>query len=1090
MPRAFLRSLPLRSRINLAIMLTFLVVALVSSVFLSIHASRERRENLRRIEVLLHSVAAQRYEALANEIFARQDRAVAATLEEMRKVPGMVGVTVHLPDGTTFFVAGLGIGQPLPIEERRLIDQGPVFSETLLGDRSVLRYAESLTVIGEKVGYLELFYTREDLDRRINVMLGLYFCALAVILLVMLGLLNWLMRRAVLIPVRRLRDAMQRVREGSPGETVALETGDEIGGMAQAFNAMSLTLRENADSLRASRAQIEEYSRTLEHKVRERTLELEKANFRLTGEVRERELARAETQRLLNLLASTIESTAEGILVGGEHQEIVACNRMFLDIFGLPDSWPSLPSFESRLNMLASRLKDPRSFISRSVALLGEPRAEAVDLLELSDGRLLECRSRPYKVQGEVSGRLYTYMDVTERERAARHLRDTVVELEAIVENSLVGIAMTKNGYCRTINRRGAEILGYRPEDLTGKHLSMIYTSPDDAPAFEERYRNALANDGAFRGEEDVRRGDGTVGWVRIYAKALDLAHPDGDVILAFDDIGPQKRLEEGLRAAKDAAEAAARAKSDFLAAMSHEIRTPLNAVVGMTEATLATALTPEQRDYLDTVRDSATHLLGVLNDILDFSKIEAGRLELERIDFDLRRTLENSAKILASEAEAKGLSLTLAIDPDVPAFLRGDPMRLRQVVFNLAGNAVKFTERGGVRIDVSRLVEDMVPSGRVGLRVTVSDTGIGIPADKIEGIFESFTQAAGSISRKYGGTGLGLSISRQIVELMGGEVTVRSTPGQGSRFTFTALFEAGNPDLAKDTAESSPLVSDTRPLRLLLVEDNEINARVATLMLSRLGHSTVHAQSARKALTLLCREDFDAVLMDIEMPDTDGLTTSRLIRKGGEGTFRVRHPDVPIIAMTAHALQEVRQECIQAGMDDFLTKPVSQANLARALHRATSGRAGPRDMWSDTSDRPAEASRPPQDAPILDKGSVTRNMGIGDKEYRMLLSIGAREVRSGLEQARRALAAGDMSALARAAHTMKSSLGTVGALSCREAAAGLEDAARSGDPSRAGKAFRRLEHETAKVLGAWKEMARAEDAAPPGKDAPDMTGV
>ncbi|NMC50996.1 MAG: response regulator [Desulfovibrio sp.] len=1084
MSRAFLRSLPLRSKINLAIMFTFVVVALVSSVFLSIHASRERQENLRRIEVLLHSVVAQRYETLANEIFARQDRAVAATLEEMRKVPGMVGVTVYLPDGTTFCVAGLGIGQPMPIEERHLIDQGPVFSGTLLGDRPVLRYAEALTVIGEKVGYLELFSTREDLDRRINMMLALYFCALAVILLIMLGLLSWLMRRTVLVPVRRLRDAMQRVREGSPGETVSLETGDEIGGMAQAFNAMSLTLRENADSLRASRRQIEEYNRTLEHKVRERTLDLEKANFRLTGEVRERELARAEAQRLLNLLASTIESTAEGILVVDENKDIIACNRMFLELFGLPDTWPSLPSSESRLAMVASRLKDPSRFISRSHELNNDLSAQAFGLMELANGRLLEGRLGPYKVQGVVAGRLYTILDVTDRVRVEHHLRDTVVELEAIVENSLVGIAMTRNGFCRKINRRGAEILGYRPEDLTGKHLSMIYTSLDDAPAFEERYRNALLNDGAFRGEEDVRRGDGTVGWVRIYAKALDLAHPDGDVILAFDDIGPQKRLEEGLRAAKDAAEAAARAKSDFLAAMSHEIRTPLNAVVGMTEATLATALTPEQRDYLDTVRDSATHLLGVLNDILDFSKIEAGRLELERIDFDLRRTLENTAKVLGPEAEARGLYLTLDIDPDVPFFLRGDPMRLRQVVFNLAGNAVKFTERGGVRIDVSRLAQDMVPSGRVGLRVTVSDTGIGIPADKLEGIFESFTQAAGSISRKYGGTGLGLSISRQIVELMGGEITVRSTPGEGSRFAFTALFEAGNPDLVKDTAESPPLVSDTRPLRLLLVEDNEINARVATLMLSRLGHSTVHAQSAHKALTLLCREDFDAVLMDIEMPDTDGLTTSRLIRKGGEGTFRVRHPGVPIIAMTAHALQEVRQECIQAGMDDFLTKPVSQANLARALHRATSGRAGPRDMWSDTSDSSADAARPPQDAPVLDKGSVTRNMGIGDKEYRMLLSIGAREVRSGLELARRALTAGDMPALARSAHTMKSSLGVVGALSCREAAARLEDAARSGDPSRAGEAFRRLKREAAKVLGAWEEMTGAEGTAPPGGDA------
>ncbi len=1083
---SIVRNLPIRAKINLAILLTFVVVALVSSAFLSVYASQDRQEVLRRIQILLRTVVAQRYEPLANEIFARQDRAVAATLEEMAKVPGVIAVAVHLPNGAAFGQAGEDVGRTLSIEERQRLDKGPVFAETLIGDQSVLHYAEALTMIGEQVGYVELLYSREGLARRARMLWGLSLSGLAANLLVMLGLLNWLLRRFVLVPVGRLRDAMKRVGDGSPGETVSLDTGDEIGGMAQAFNAMSLTLRENAASLTASRERLAEYNRTLEEKVRERTSDLESVNARLTEEVREREVARAEAQRLLNLLSATIESSAEGILVADTHQEIVAVNHVFLELFGLPDTWPSLPSPHMRLDMLASRLKEPRTYRARAEEVLTGTTPENVDILELADGRLVESKSRVYRVAGKASGRLFTYLDVTDRARADKRLRDTVGELEAIVENTLVGIALVKNGVCRKINRRGAEILGYRPEDLSGKHLSLIYTTVEGGRIFEEAYHRNLADEGAFRSEEDVRRGDGSVGWVRIYAKALDMADPAGDVILAFDDIGPQKSLEENLRAAKDAAEAGARAKSAFLAAMSHEIRTPLNGVVGMTEAALATSLTPDQRDYLDAVRDSATHLLAVLNDILDFSKIEAGRLALERIDFDLRRTLENTVKVLAAEAGGKGLSLTLAIAPDVPVFLRGDPMRLRQVVFNLVGNAVKFTETGGVRIDVRRLPGNQAPAGRLGLRIMVSDTGIGIPPDKIQGIFESFTQAGGSISRTYGGTGLGLSISRQIVGLMGGEIMAQSTLGQGSRFTFTALFEAGNPELAKDPAEASPAMPATRPLRLLLVEDNEVNARVATLMLSRLGHATVHAQSAAKALTLLGREDFDAVLMDIEMPDTDGLAASRHIRRGGDETLRVRRPGVPIIAMTAHALQEVRRECIEAGMDGFLTKPVSQVELAQALHRVASGRTELRDMWADaatdavpweTPGRVPEREGPP----VLDKESVTRNMGLGDEEYSMLLAIGARDTRSGLKKARRALSAGDMAALARTAHGMKSATAAVGALSCREAAARLEVAARAADESGAGLALGQLEQEAAKVMAAWRDMA--------GPDGTDLSG-
>ncbi|MDQ7832913.1 MAG: ATP-binding protein [Desulfovibrionaceae bacterium] len=1077
-----LSALPLRSKINLAILLTFTVVALISGFFLSYYAAGKRQDALDHVQVLLQSVVAQRYESLANEIFARQDRAVAVTLDEMIKVRDVVGAAVFLPNGAVFGLAGHETGEPLPQQERSMLDGGARFFETVLGGQRVLCYAEAISMIGEDVGYLRITYSPEHLDRQGRTMAMIFLSALGVNLVVMLGLLHWLLRRAVLGPVDQLRGAMERVRGGRPGETVALDTGDEIGGMARSFNAMSLALKENAASIEASQRQIEEANRTLEAKVRQRTADLESANASLTGEIQERERARAESARLLDLLTATIESTAEGILVVDTNRDIVAINHRFLELFGLSRDWSLLPTAEARLAATAARTKDPAAFAARVCELLDTLTMEAVDVVEMADGRLLERRARTYRMAGRVCGRLYTYQDVTERTLAEKQLRDAVSELEAIVENTLVGIALIQDGLCRKINRRGAEILGYLPEELTGKPLSHLYTTVAGGATFEARYQEALIRDGAFRNDEDVRRKDGGIGWVRIYAKSLDPLRPMHEVIFAFDDISLEKQLEENLRAAKDAAEAGTRAKSSFLAAMSHEIRTPLNAVAGMTEAALATTLTPEQRDYLGVIKDSATHLLAVLNDILDISKIEAGRLTLEHIDFDLRRVLEGVRKALAPQAQAKGLSLTLTVAPDVPGYLRGDPLRLRQVLFNLAGNAVKFTPQGEVRIDVGRLEAPDADQG-VKLSFSVSDTGIGIPEDRLDGIFQTFTQATTAITRSYGGTGLGLSISRQIVELMGGTIAVRSTLGRGSRFRFEIHFQTGNPDLAQDAGDALPALPETRPLRLLLVEDNALNARVATLMLSRLGHAGRHVPDVEKALATLAREDFDAVLMDIEMPDIDGLEATRRIRRGGHGLFPVRQPGVPILAMTAHALPEIRQECIKAGMDGFLTKPVSQTELARALHRV----AGPGD--APATPRPARDGQPDDaagtdpeacaDPPVLDKDYAIRRMGIGDAEYRLILAVGAKETVSGLATAKTALEEGNLEGLARTAHTLKSATGTMGALSCREAAARLEEAARANDAARAGDALGELEQEAAKVMAAWQEMTGPRDAAP-----------
>jgi len=533
---------------------------------------------------------------------------------------------------------------------------------------------------------------------------------------------------------------------------------------------------------------------------------------------------------------------------------------------------------------------------------------------------------------------------------------------------------------------------------------------------------------------------------------------------IVLRDIGPLRALEADLTASREAARAGERAKSHFLANITHEIRTPMIGILGMTELTLATELTSKQREYLEMARHSAQSLLTVLNDIVDYARIEVGALELAKIPFDLRDTVEEAISVFRPLAAKKGLTLEYRFIGAVPGILVGDASRMRQVLINLVGNAVKFTDTGSVILEIERTND--ARADKAALRFVVRDTGIGIPGDKIQAIFDSFTQADVSPARRYQGAGLGLAIVRHLVEMMEGGYAVASEEGKGSVFTFQIDFAL--PETRQDARRPIPAqeTATARPLTILLAEDNPINQIYVQELLEMDGHEVVAAHTGRRALEALRKKRFDAILMDIQMPEMDGMEATRAIRADQSGDF---DPQIPIIALTAHALKGDRETFLRAGMNEYLSKPVSPADLEAALSRAVGGPGA------------GEAPMRPDPAPVDDVLDWTELLAKARGNTGFLMKLfGAfvAEQPANLETLREALALADFDQLAFLAHSLKGASATMCAPVLREASHDLERAARDRDAARAQTAFAAMERAMGDALRAMRGKLAAADKA------------
>jgi signal transduction histidine kinase/CheY-like chemotaxis protein/HPt (histidine-containing phosphotransfer) domain-containing protein len=620
-----------------------------------------------------------------------------------------------------------------------------------------------------------------------------------------------------------------------------------------------------------------------------------------------------------------------------------------------------------------------------------------------------------------------TYVPDVEAGRQVMEVIEIEPQLDEIGEKTVGLVALLLRGWDHQERGDAAGFFGLHDEvDAFLKHLPPYFARLDEN-----------ANRLFFDSSERLRELEGQLENQRTRLKKVEMGLVA--VVLILAGLGAvsfvqrinlaNRRLEEAIeemRLAKEQAERASRAKSDFVSRMSHELRTPLNAIIGFADLLAAEPLAPSHKNYVDLINSSGRHLTELINAVLDHAKIEAGGLTLEKIPFDFHAAIDAVKSIVSERATAKGLEFVAAINPQLPRFVVGDPMRLRQVLINLLVNAVKFTAQGSVELRV--VPED----GRI--HFSVRDTGIGMDEAALARLFRPFSQADDSVTRKYGGTGLGLLISKELIEAMGGSIEVESAPGVGTAFWFWLPLQVAEAPTGS-VADTSPEISIASliPGQVLVVDDNRVNQQLASAMLTRLGLACACTDNGAEALRRLASAEFSLVLMDMEMPEMDGLTATRALRAR---EAELGKPRLPVVAMTANALQEDRERCFAAGMDGYIAKPVSLTALRDELRRLFAGKATPESV---------SAIEMGADEPVFDRAAAIDMLG-DEALFGQLAEMFVTDVPGYLHELDAALAATESARLARAAHTLKGLFATFVAAPGEAVARHLEKTAHDGD--------------------------------------------
>ncbi|CAN1209090.1 response regulator [Tumidithrix helvetica PCC 7403] len=822
---------------------------------------------------------------------------------------------------------------------------------------------------------------------------------------------------------------------------------------------LHMQLSHLSKTLAAQNLQLRSLTAELEQRVMERTGELSESLHELqvmqplledaNSQLKEYARTLAQKEEMLRL---TIENAPIGILTVGFEGRFLSVNQAFCQMLGYDED----ELLQKNLFEIA-----PPSERSENLAELESLRNREVSNIQIEkrylrkDGKTIDAIVRSALVCNSDRLPLCLVLeveDVTERKQIEETLR---LQKRAIAaSHNGVVIIDTRLPDLPTIyvNPAFERITGYSSAEILGRNCRFLQGSDRNQSGLNE-LRKALKERRDCTVSLRNYRKDGSLFWNElsispIYDDLSNLTHYIGiqnDITERKHAEVRQLQLVEQLKQAKDEAESATRAKADFLAMMSHEIRTPMNGVLGMTQLLAETELTPEQSKFVRSTQVSGEVLLTVINDILDFSKIESGKLELENAAIDLKAAIANIYDLLLSKAQEKGLSFNYSVHPQVPPYIMGDVTRLRQILLNLISNALKFTEKGEIEVFVS-LKENQLPDldDSFHLLFSVRDTGIGMSTEQLQQLFQPFTQADLSTTRKYGGTGLGLAICQRLVSLMGGEISVESHFGQGSRFSFSITTKIAPANLVETVSQipntslkPQGKLSDRLPLKILMAEDNSINQEIVMAMLKKLGYQADVVDNGVAAIAAVKARPYDLMLLDVQMPEMDGLEVANYLVTHWQ-TFNLTYPRPRMIAMTANAMQGDREKCLSAGMDDYISKPIMLNVLAQRISQCEQA-IEPEDEKREDVDMAIASLE------ILDRSAID---GLGDVDLaRELITLFIeKDAPTSLNDLKQAVQVNNCAGLKHHAHSFRGSSSSLGLQRLANLCLAIEDKAKANE--------------------------------------------